>query len=536
MKKGLLFVSALIASLTISAEVIRLDLSQPTNPESFEFNDDGMWTETWNDSDYLFFETQAFAFSHLLGQQSYGGSYWDGFTVSKATQDGEGYGYYSNMAKGGLAGEGTPYILAYYNEWWLIDDANEDMMSSNQIIFGGEAYYPRYVYLNNALVSYTNILEGGGAARPFKRGDVFEVWIQGITEDLDDVTDEKVIYRLADYTAEDSTEWFVNTDWEKVDLSELGQVYGLAFTVVSSDHGDYGTNTATYFALDALTITTTAEEEVDDPYEPKEIKVADFEDITLAKADTIWQGADEPQLGWNNWTSGSYHFQTYYDNTYGDYFAAATVSNQTENTFASLADAYHSASGGAYEGENFAVWYVDAFNPDTITFAAQVVPGFFINNTAYAVNSMINGDTYAKKFGKDDWFKLTINGLKDGVAVNAQVEVDLAKDGFYIKDWTYVDLTELGEINGIVFNLWSSDVISYDGGITYYMNTPAYFAMDNFGDVVSEEYIAPERGEFPAEEGVEDVDAAVKVVKVVRDGQVLIIREGKTFNILGAEL
>ena len=32
MKKGLLFVSALIASLTISAEVIRLDLSQPTNP------------------------------------------------------------------------------------------------------------------------------------------------------------------------------------------------------------------------------------------------------------------------------------------------------------------------------------------------------------------------------------------------------------------------------------------------------------------------------------------------------------------------
>ena len=36
--------------------------------------------------------------------------------------------------------------------------------------------------------------------------------------------------------------------------------------------------------------------------------------------------------------------------------------------------------------------------------------GAFITNNAYAYSSMTNGDSFAKKFAKGDWFKLTVSG------------------------------------------------------------------------------------------------------------------------------
>lgn len=40
----------------------------------------------------------------------------------------------------------------------------------------------------------------------------------------------------------------------------------------------------------------------------------------------------------------------------------------------------------------------------------------------------------------------------------------------------------------------------------------------------------------PGGTGIEEVDVSAKAVKMVRDGQLLIIRDGKTFNALGAEV
>ena len=265
-----------------------------------------------------------------------------------------------------------------------------------------------------------------------------------------------------------------------------------------------------------------------------ETKVATFENeaggVNVAKTDTVWQGADVPAAGWNNWKSGDYNFQTFYDNSYGVYYSAFTVSNQTDSTYAGLQDAYHSASGGAYAGENFAVWNMNYYGADTVSFAAQVVPGMFVNNTAYAVSSMCNGDSYAKKFGADDWFKLTINASLNGQAVDTQVEVYLAKDGKYINQWTWVDLSQFGEIDAVTFNMTSSDAGEWG------MNTPAYFALDNFGTEMPMGYTVPEMAEFPTTEAVENTNAADKAVKVIRNGQVVILRGEKAFNVLGAEL
>ena len=258
-----------------------------------------------------------------------------------------------------------------------------------------------------------------------------------------------------------------------------------------------------------------------------DLQVADFENIELAEESVLHLN----ETGFIQ--SGSFGFQQEVAD-YGEagvYYFGNLPTNKSDNSFESFLDAEKSASGGAYAGKNFVVWNVSYSGKDSIVLdQAAVVPGFFLNNTAYAVNSMNNGDGYAKKFDAEDWFKLTITASLNGTDVNTQVVVDLAIDGKYINQWTYVDLSSLGELDAIRFALASSDTGDFG------MNTPAYFAMDNFGCEMPMGYVVPEMAEFELSEGIKNTSAAVKAVKVVRNGQVVILRDNKAFNILGAEL
>ena len=47
--------------------------------------------------------------------------------------------------------------------------------------------------------------------------------------------------------------------WTDVDLSILGDVYGLSFDYESSDIGSFGINTPTYFAIDNIDIQAVSE-------------------------------------------------------------------------------------------------------------------------------------------------------------------------------------------------------------------------------------------------------------------------------------
>lgn len=258
-----------------------------------------------------------------------------------------------------------------------------------------------------------------------------------------------------------------------------------------------------------------------------QLQVATFEDVTIGAPESVLHLSETGTI-----KSGSFLFTQDVEDygSWGVYYFGNLPSNKSDNTFASYLDAEKSACGGAYEGENFNVWNMSYAGLDGIALEeAAVVPGFFINNTAYAVNSMCNGDGYAKKFGKDDWFKLTINATLNGEGIDTEVIVDLASNGEYIDKWTYVDLSQFGPIDAIKFTLTSSD-----NGASG-MNTPAYFCMDNFGQAKPAGYVEPERAKFDGGQGIEDVEAATKAVKIVRDGQVIIIRDGKTFNILGAQ-
>lgn len=96
----------------------------------------------------------------------------------------------------------------------------------------------------------------------------------------------------------------------------------------------------------------------------------------------------------------------------------------------------------------------------------------YVQNTAYAYYTMLNGDAFSKKFTDDDYLLLIAHGVKaDGTEIF--VTFDLAADGKIVDEWTQWDLRGLGDIKTLYFTMRSSDTGQWG------MNTPAYFALDN---------------------------------------------------------
>lgn len=268
--------------------------------------------------------------------------------------------------------------------------------------------------------------------------------------------------------------------------------------------------------------------------EVAENAVATFENeeggIQLDAQNHYWLG-NNPQSGNNVWKSGDFSLYTYDDNSWGtDYYYGFYASNETENTSTGYEQPYRSAVGGAYEGSNFAIWTNDYYGSNSIRLANPMpVAGFFVTNNAYTVNDMI-GNGWSKKFDETDWLNVVCVGKIAGVTTGTVV-VELAKDGKFIKDWTYVDLSSLGQVNEVVFTMEGSDM-SYG-----YLNTPAYFCLDNFGADMPENYVEPETASL--EEAQTPTDAqniegnTDNNRKVLRQGVLYILRDGKRYNAQG---
>ena len=158
---------------------------------------------------------------------------------------------------------------------------------------------------------------------------------------------------------------------------------------------------------------------------------------------------------------------------------------------------YSVRSGSGVNGSTtYAVTYAFDETPIILTGNAAGAPvsGFYINNSTYAYYSMLEGDSAAKRFGGEtgddpDYFLLSIQGELNGQRTANTVEFYLAdyrfadnSQDYIIKDWTYVDLQSLGNVDRLWFSLSSTDIGQFG------MNTPAYFCLDDLttsGDPVS---------------------------------------------------
>ena len=220
--------------------------------------------------------------------------------------------------------------------------------------------------------------------------------------------------------------------------------------------------------------------------------VATFDDLSLAP-ESYWNGSD----GSGGFTSGNVFFPNAYDPSWGSW-SGFSYSNMTDTTTRGYTNQYSAITGKGVNGSaNYGVSYhmLDWMNgtyetiPNVVSLIGDnyntTISGLYVTNTTYAYYSMLEGDSFSKKFGGDtgddpDWFMLSIKGIGENGGYTGEVNFYLADYRFddnsldyIVNEWTWVDLTSLGNVVGLKFSLMSSDVGPYG------MNTPAYFALDD---------------------------------------------------------
>lgn len=185
-------------------------------------------------------------------------------------------------------------------------------------------------------------------------------------------------------------------------------------------------------------------------------------------------------------------YNNFWDTTFGDFWEGWTISNVSTLLFDSgqlqgFPNQYAAVTGvGAGGSATYAVAFTNGFSSGDayINLAAGTTPiSADFNNSAYAYSSMVFGDGFAKQFSADDndFLRLEITGHseqdKTGTVVGS-VEFFLSQTQLdqllILSDWETVDLTSLAGSQSLSFHLTSSD-----NGL-FGMNTPAYFALDNF--------------------------------------------------------
>jgi hypothetical protein len=176
---------------------------------------------------------------------------------------------------------------------------------------------------------------------------------------------------------------------------------------------------------------------------------------------------------------------------FGDVWSGWAVSSTTDTTTPGLANQYSAITGSGADGSaTYGVGFTFGANADPFHPASSFVnlaPGtnpvsIQVTNTTYAYLSMLNGDSFEHAFGKNDFFELTINGFSEAGGGGKKIgEVDfflanfLGTNSYIVNTWDTVDLSSLGGAGSLVFGLESSQNDPIFG-----MNTPAYFAADNF--------------------------------------------------------
>ena len=146
-----------------------------------------------------------------------------------------------------------------------------------------------------------------------------------------------------------------------------------------------------------------------------------------------------------------------------------------------------SRTGGGHNGSNnFAVHYGYADNSGyglsadalpALTFAdgpERVIDHMYVTNTTYALNCYIDGNGLTAKIGPDDWVKLVATGYDTKGAKTGETVIYLCNGpDNIIMDWTKWDLSSLGKVAKVTFNVTGSS----DNG--YGFSQPAYFAYDD---------------------------------------------------------
>ena len=301
-----LFAAVTLTASAAMASIVTLDLNKPMNPTSLEYNEQGIWTGCYNDVDYTWMEfgdeNGEFLISHLIGGEgsSWGGMYWDGFCPAMGGDKtdygvaGSGGSWTTNyggcMAGGGCvinedgtvaANPAEPYLVGYWGSW-SADPTNQVMFVNKN---GGTTFRPQGVYVCNHPWPYYESVNGDGSARAFAEGDYFELIAHGVdAEDNEKTTSIKLI----EYA---NGELQALNDWTLFDLTSLGEVEKVYFTLNSTDTGAYGMNTAAYFCMDKFQVND-APTAIENVNTTKQVANVKYVNLAGVESSTPFQGVN----------------------------------------------------------------------------------------------------------------------------------------------------------------------------------------------------------------------------------------------------
>jgi hypothetical protein len=187
---------------------------------------------------------QSFASGFGVFDNSYDPAYasWSGFAYSRDT-DTTTAGFtnqFSVIAGGGAEGS-TYFALA---SAWSGANTTVTFPSSSQ------GYQLSGAFFTNTTYAYLSMRDGDSFAKKFggtsgTDPDWFRLDVVGVH--ADGTKSPAVEVYLADFRSDDSAQDYILNQWRWVDLSSLGRVVGLEFSLASSDTG-----TPLYFALDSV--------------------------------------------------------------------------------------------------------------------------------------------------------------------------------------------------------------------------------------------------------------------------------------------
>lgn len=203
--------------------------------------------------------------------------------------------------------------------------------------------------------------------------------------------------------------------------------------------------------------------------------------ITFENAQLGEQGYANTQ----NYTEQDVTFECNYDAAFSSHngFAISRLTDRSTPGYGNQHSVY--AAQGAGGSNNFAVYFPWEGDQPSICLPKdvehQVVSAYFCLTT-YTYLAIVNGDDgygAARKFelAQKDHFDVTAIGFDRANKEVGRLTFSMAdyrgEQPVLFDDWRLVDLSALGRVNRILFEISSTDVGAYGP------NTPTYFAIDN---------------------------------------------------------
>lgn len=176
------------------------------------------------------------------------------------------------------------------------------------------------------------------------------------------------------------------------------------------------------------------------------------------------------QVYWGGGHVVSHYASTDYT-TYGTYEHQMTVFGEE-------------GAGGRNGSKNFGIHYgyIDgsAYNMTEVLpyiyFSdgeARVIDHMWVNNSCYAISCFMDGNGLTAVIGEEDWVKITATGYDaEGTSTTTEIYLCNGPENI-VTEWTKWDLSVLGKVVKVEFNILGSS----DNG--YGFSQPSYFAYDD---------------------------------------------------------